>query len=55
MGNPTKAELEWYGSDEHFRSEKSYKEHLEDLKKEIKKKKEMKGLGLPSFKDLMRM
>lgn len=29
----SKAEAKWYGSKEHFRTEKSYEEHLEDLKK----------------------
>ena len=33
MGNEiSKEELKWYGSNEHFNTEKSYEEHLEDLK-----------------------
>lgn len=29
----SKAEVDWLGSKEHFDTEKSYEEHLEDLKK----------------------
>ena len=32
----SKAEAKWYGSREHFRTEKSYEEHLEDLEKKKK-------------------
>ena len=41
---PTKAELKWYGSKEHFNTEKSYEEHLEDLEKK-------KGTGLNIAKE----
>jgi len=40
-GRISKAESQWYGSKEHFETEKSYEEHLKDLKK-----KKLKGLGL---------
>jgi len=40
----SKAELDWYSSEEHFRTEKSYEEHLEDLEKKRKKNKSITGI-----------
>lgn len=60
MGKPkTKAEMiaymktpraKWYGSAEHFNTEKSYEEHLEDIKKRLEKKKRE---SMPSVKQMM--
>jgi len=42
MGKISKAEAKWYGSNEHFRTEKSYEDHLKDVKAKLKKKKWVK-------------
>lgn len=52
MGKISKAKEKWYKSTEHFNTEKSYEEHLEEVKEKLLQKK---MLGVPSLKQLMRM